>query len=223
MSSPQDVLQRTCSARDAFWAAWGESDPDVLAPLVNPAFVGGPRWPNLRQALATVRRGSLTLLASDGLSDPFDDEDPPTQQGFGLEVFAVTKDEVPPPLPGTWLCGLVWQVCLNAADSGRFRALIDQYGVIVTELYDVAVPASWKNAEGRVGVMLGLSDAAASAVPPEIVLPLERVRAVNVKLLTLAELEFAAKHRAEGRAELARRFQAAPGAQRSSLSRPSVV
>ena len=70
---------------------------------------------------------------------------------------------------------------------------------------------------------LGLSETGASAVPSEIVLPLEPVRAVNVKLLTLAELEFAAKHRAEGRAELARRLQAAPGAQRSSFSRPSVV
>ncbi|MCG3132933.1 MAG: hypothetical protein HMLKMBBP_00019 [Planctomycetes bacterium] len=118
---------------------------------------------------------------------------------------------------------LLWQVCLNAADTGKFRAMIDQYGVIVTELYDVNVPDTWKNSEGRVGVILGLSEASASGVPSEVVLPLEPVRVVNVKLLTLAELEYAAKHGAEGRAELARRFQSTPGAQRSSLTRPSVI
>lgn len=223
MGKLEDVFQQTCAARDAFWKEWGDVDPYVLAPLVNPAFMRGPRWPHLRQALATVRRGSLTLLASDGLSDPFDDEDPPTQQGYGVEFFALTKDEIPARATGSWLCGMLWQICLNAADSGQFRSLIDKYGVIVTELYDVPVPDGWKNAEGRVGVLLGLTESGPSGVPSELALPAGDIRVVNVKLLTLAELNFAAERRAEGRAELARRFQSAPGAQRSSLSRPSVV
>ena len=223
MGRLDDTFQRSCAVRDAFWADWGDVDSDVLAPVLNTGLTGGPTWPYLRQALLTVRRGSLTLIASDGLSDPFDDEDPPTQQGFGLEVFAVTKDEVPSLLKNSWLCALVWQVSLNAADTGDFRALIDQYGVIVTELYDVPVPESWMKGVGRVGVLLGAQQSGGAMVPSEIALPLERVRAVNVKLLTLPELEFAAKLRAEGRAELARRFQASPGAQQSSLSRPSVV
>ena len=46
--------QETYDARDAAWAKCGEVDPYVLAPLINPAFQGGPVWPNLRQAYKTV-------------------------------------------------------------------------------------------------------------------------------------------------------------------------
>jgi len=40
----------------------------------NPALLGGPKWPALRQAFRVVRRKTgNVILASDGLSDPFDD------------------------------------------------------------------------------------------------------------------------------------------------------
>ncbi|MEG1052532.1 MAG: hypothetical protein RSF79_10870, partial [Janthinobacterium sp.] len=64
-----------CAARDAFYGTLGTVDADVLAPLVNPAFMGGPRWPSLRQAWRVIRRPDSIVIASDGLSDPFEDDD----------------------------------------------------------------------------------------------------------------------------------------------------
>jgi hypothetical protein len=70
-------LQATCEARDRFVSSLGVVNPDVLAPLINPSFMGGPMWPDLRQAWRVVRRGSNTIVLSDGLSDPFSDEPEP--------------------------------------------------------------------------------------------------------------------------------------------------
>jgi hypothetical protein len=41
-------LQKTYEARDKYVSSLGQVDPDVIAPLINPAFMGGPMWPNLR-------------------------------------------------------------------------------------------------------------------------------------------------------------------------------
>ena len=69
------MLAVACAARDAFYATLGTVDADVLAPLLNPALMGGPRWPSLRQAWRVIRRADSILIASDGLSDPFEDDD----------------------------------------------------------------------------------------------------------------------------------------------------
>ena len=69
----------SCAARAACWNTVGQVDSDVLAHLINPAFMGGPRWPALRQAFCVVRRPETqtVVLASDGLSDPWDGEPTP--------------------------------------------------------------------------------------------------------------------------------------------------
>ena len=43
-------LHATYEARDKFVKSLGVVSPDVLAPLINPSFMGGPMWPDLRQA-----------------------------------------------------------------------------------------------------------------------------------------------------------------------------
>lgn len=73
--------QRTYELRRATWSAWGELDSDVLAPMINPAFMGAPRWPNLRRAYCASRQDGKVLLATDGLSDPFDSPDEPRHNG----------------------------------------------------------------------------------------------------------------------------------------------
>jgi len=65
------MLATACAARDAFYASLGSMDSDVLTPLINPAFSGGPRWPSLRQAWRVIRKPDSIIIASDGLSDPF--------------------------------------------------------------------------------------------------------------------------------------------------------
>jgi hypothetical protein len=56
-----DFLEQTYAARDEFVNSLGVADPDVLAPLINPAFMGGPMWPDLRQAWRVVRTSGLPL------------------------------------------------------------------------------------------------------------------------------------------------------------------
>lgn len=80
------MLAAASEARAAAYARLGTLDDDVLMPLVNPAFMGGPAWPAFRQAWRVVRRPGSTLVASDGLSDPFEDDQTPL--GFRVEVCA---------------------------------------------------------------------------------------------------------------------------------------
>ena len=73
-ASAEKVLEASYHARDVCWQQLGTVDPDVLGHIINPAFMGGPRWPALRQAFRVVRRpNGNVIIASDGLSDPFDD------------------------------------------------------------------------------------------------------------------------------------------------------
>lgn len=224
MSSDREArFGRTCEARDAFWQAWGEVDPQVLAPLINPGLSGLPSWPRLRQAYRTVRRGSLTLLATDGLSDPFDDPGRSTEQGFGLECFAVTKDVLPSPVQSSWLFDMLFQVSLNAADHGGFRDVIERAGLVSMQLFDVRVPREWSNDDGSVGVLLNLQDTRGSGVAGTVVLPVESALVVSVKLLAPSEFEYCVQGGSAARAELGRLFHASGKPQQSSLQRKPVV
>lgn len=70
----EDLLDRTAAARKDTWQEIGTQEPIVLNDTVNPALMGGPKWPALRQGFRIVRRRTgNVILASDGLSDPFDD------------------------------------------------------------------------------------------------------------------------------------------------------
>ena len=81
------MLAAACAARDACYASLGAMDADVLAPLLNPAFMGGPRWPSLRQGWRVIRRADTIIIASNGLSDPFEyDDDVFVPRGHLLEV-----------------------------------------------------------------------------------------------------------------------------------------
>lgn len=71
----EDLLERSTAARKDTWQELGTVEPLVLNDSANPALLGGPKWPALRQAFRVVRprMGGNVILASDGLSDPFDD------------------------------------------------------------------------------------------------------------------------------------------------------
>jgi hypothetical protein len=227
----QDLVERSFDARTAAWAQWGTVEDDVLSHLVNPAFAGGPLWPNVRQAFRVVRRPGELLLASDGLSDPFDPDafdledvdDASLPNGLQLEVYAVTADPLEA-VVGSWLFDLVWGASQVAASRGDLAGLLEEWGLLSTELGGVDLPEPHRHRflteDQRVGVLLGLVD---SVPPARVAGPLSSVRLVGVKLLTLPELAHAAEHGPDGRQELARRFTAQGGAPVSGLDRPSVV
>jgi hypothetical protein len=97
-----EAIQRHYEARDRFVQILGTPDGDLLAPLINPSFMGGPRWPSMRQSWRRIRRGENTIIVSDGLSDPFDDE---TEMniGLGIEILVESPDPIPEPVQASWL------------------------------------------------------------------------------------------------------------------------
>jgi hypothetical protein len=212
-------LQSTYEARDKFVSSLGLVNPDVLAPLINPSFVGGPMWPDLRQAWRVVRRGANTIVVSDGLSDPFSDE-PELNAGFGIEVLAETADPMPEQLQASWLFDLVYQVSQQCAAHGGVRDLIEKLGLLSLELpmSEVLKPVATSN--NRAGVLLGL---AAPGVLSEFALPGGSVRVVTAKLLWPSELNYAVAKGKVGREDLAKRFVADGTHYRSSMSRKAVV
>lgn len=218
--------QATFDARDAAWASFGEIDPYVLAPLINPAFAGGPVWPNLRQAYKTVRGPLGTLFATDGLSDPFDDSwnEPPPQNGFAMEVYTIADVVPAPELKQSWVFALVAGFADQVARHGHVHRLLAELGTISSELYDVPIPpehrARFVNEHERVGILVGLEDA---AVPTWVEGPVSPIRLTSLKLLTLAELRHILAHGEAGRAELVERFRASAAPLVSSLTRPSVI
>ncbi len=215
----ESLLQATYEARNKFVRSLGVDYNEVLAPLINPSFLGGPMWPNLRQAWRVIGQGTNTILISDGLSDPFSDE-PETNAGFGIEVLAETTDPMPEQLQVSWLFDLVYQVSQQCAAHGGVRDLIDEFGLVSLELpmSEVFQPVATSN--NSAGVLLGLP---APGVQPEFALPGGSVRVVTAKLLWPSELEYAVSKGKGGREELAKRFAADRTHHRSSMSRKAVI
>lgn len=218
-SPNHQLLLESYAARDTVWQSVGKPHKDVLSFLINPSFMGAPRWPALRQAFRRIDRKNTVIVASDGLSDPFDDEDPPSVNGFRVEVFAEAAGIKE--IKGSWLFNLVYQVAQSVADRGNLAELFEKYGIVSTELYDVnGVPKEFLNKAGRVGVLLGIK---APQIPELVQLPLSNVYFVSAKLLTIPELDFVAAGGPEAREDLAVRFTEDGSHHVSSLKRKSVV
>ena len=73
-TSLDELLEKSAKAREDLWESLGSLDPNVLSQLQSSALMGAPKWPAVRQAFRLVKRANGNILiASDGLSDPFDD------------------------------------------------------------------------------------------------------------------------------------------------------
>jgi hypothetical protein len=91
---------------------------------------------------------------------------------------------------------------------------------LTSELYDVRVPQEFHADEGRTGVLIGLES---KTVPAQVALSLETIDVVNVKLLTVKELQYVVKFGKEGRDKLAGLLMDQANPTYSDLSRKSVV
>jgi hypothetical protein len=222
----QEHFDKSCELRKEFWSTIGTVDADVLAPLINPSFTGGPTWPSLRQAFRTIRRPEVTIIASDGLSDPYDNlnEDQPNADynnlnGFGLEVYVETEP-ITGSVQGTWQFDLAYQAAQLMAGQGNVISLLEEMTYITSEFFNVSVPPEFLTANNTVGIILGLPNAKFSDT---VQLSAEPVKMVNVKLLTLAELNYIIENGDEGRNKLAELLIAQGNATLSTLERPSVI
>ena len=81
------------------WKKIGEVNPDVLAPIINSAFISNlPKWPSLEQSFITLKKANgNTIIATDGLSSHFDStlENSNTDiNGFEVEIYVETDEEI---------------------------------------------------------------------------------------------------------------------------------
>lgn len=219
------MLATACAARDAFYATLGDVDADVLAPLVNPAFMGGPRWPSLRQAWRVIRRADTVIIASDGLSDPFeDDDDVFVPRGHLLEVCI----EAPlsafdgGAVQASWLFDVIYQVSQNVADHGSIDLLVQRHGSVSMVLDVRDAPAGLEDEDEQVGVLLAQG---ASSIAPSFDTPYGEVLLLTVTALQPAELAFIseAADKAQSRRDLAAALAASPTGHLSVAQRPAVI
>ncbi|MEG1325709.1 MAG: hypothetical protein RSD99_12530, partial [Janthinobacterium sp.] len=219
------MLAAACAARDAFYATLGTVDADVLAPLVNPAFMGGPRWPSLRQAWRVIRRPDSIVIASDGLSDPFeDDDDVFVPRGHLLEVCieaplsAFDGQEV----AQSWLFDVIYQDSQNVADHGSIDLLVQRHGSVSMVLDVQDAPEGLEDENEQVGVLLAQGTA---TIPPSFDTPYGEVMLLTATVLQPAELAHIgeAADKAQSRRDLAAALAASPTGHLSVTSRPSVI
>jgi len=206
-------------ARDAYLRAIGTVETNLLAPIINPGLVGGPVWPALRESWRCVRHGRNTILVSDGLSDPFDDN-VEENVGLGVDVLVETAEEVGEPPAATWLFDLVYGVSQQAASSGAFRELRDDLGLFSSEIHAPVSLRRLASPEGHVGVLLGVP-------APELIveweLPAGLVRLVPATLLHPSELLHIREEGVAGRDRVSELLLASGSGHLSLINRSPVL
>lgn len=225
----------TYEARSAVWNAWGELDQYVIAPIINPGFMGGDFWPDTRQAHVVSRRPDAVLLASDGLSDPFGEPDAPRRNGWGVEFYGIATDpalvgyQVVMDLASSWLATAVMGMSGIEASGKHVVPALAEFGTLSVEFDGSRMPGPHRERfvrdNGSITFLVNVTDPA--TVPAVIDGPLSPIHLVNVKLLTAAEatsiVAGTVPEQIAARAELAAKLAAQPDPLVSSLDRPSVV
>lgn len=205
-------------ARHSVYAGWGRLLTRELAPLPSPATFCSPRWPAGHATWRVVETDTSTIVVSDGLSDPFVEENIPG--GYQVEVCAETPGRFAE-IADSWLFELVHEVAQLVAGCGDFVDLLAQHPCIATVMELPTLPEHLKDADGQSGALVGLPT---PRFPQGLDLPDGPVRLLPIKLLTPQELEYviSVDGDEDRRQQLAAHF-AGPQGHLSLLNRPSVV
>ena len=214
------LFEKTCMVRDKIYSSLGNVEPDVIAHIINPAFMGGPAWPALRQAFSIIHRDNSTVVISNGLSDPFDDVEEPNT-GFGIEIYAETKENIEGNISDSSLFKLVYATSQQAAHSGQIADFLRKYNVITMELHaDDCGLHEYQNKNGMIGIILGVES---PEIPKHCNFPGGEVVLASVQILTPEELEYVAEARAEGRNNLHEKLKASGAYHFISPRRESLI
>lgn len=235
----QALRDASAASLDRHWQAVGTCETDVLGYMISPSLMGGPDWPSTRQAFRIVRRPHSLLLATEGLSDPFDGvEGDDLGNGFEMELFIETPD-IPAhaqgpvgdvaPFVNSWTFELLRHVANTVAEAGGITHQLAQHGVLSLELPGFSqshamseqLPAHFATEDDCVGVLLG---GPAPDFPTRLEdMPLSPVSLVPLVLITAAELEFVRQGGRAAREDLVSRLNAAGLGHVVRLERASVV
>jgi hypothetical protein len=224
-----DPVADACEQRMRLFGAIGQVEPYVLTNIMNPTLMGGPRWPALRQGFAVIRRKvrrgfrrrSHTLIASHGLSDPFDDGS--GDSGLGFELILEADEDIPfDEVKNHWGFWVLYDMSqtMAAVRGGDALELLQQYGTLSAEVRNVDLPQAFQSPKGRAGVILGVPG---WKLPMSLALPLGDVRLITVKLLFASELALIVREGEEGRRKLVDKFSSDGTHHLSSITRKSLV
>lgn len=219
----KSLTEETYDAREQLYASIGEVEPSVMGHIISPSFTGGPAWPTTRQAFSIIRRNANTMVITNGLADPFDDTEE-RNSGFNIEIYAETSEPVAPvdgDLKESAVFRLVYATAKQAAHSGQFVSLLEQYGVVSMELYaeDCGLQ-EYQNENGMVGVIIGIEHPDFSN---KVTFPGGEVVLASVQILTTTELEYLAANGTEGRNNLHEKFKSSGVHHLLSPNRDSLV
>jgi Suppressor of fused protein (SUFU) len=222
---------------DRHWNSIGTSEQDVLGYAISPSFMGGPDWPSTRQAYRVVRRGDSIIIATEGMSDPFDGVEG-LGNGFEMEMFIETSDipeqarglpEDVDPFQRSWAFELLKHLAADVANAGGITGKLERYGSMSYEIPGFSqshymcdqLPAHFVTEDDMTGMLLGAPEA---DFPTRIEdMPLSAVKLVCVTLITAAELEYIRKGGQTARDDLIVRLKAAGFGHACDLKRTSVI
>lgn len=194
---PDDPAYRqTCDALQSYWEKVGVVDLGVISYLVNPMFLGSPSWPSGKQAFKIIRTAESLIIASDGLSYPFEEDKDDQRNGFEMEVFIEVKGQQGMELDdikSSAAFALIEQAAGQVADWGGITKILEQFNVASSEIpvSSDAIPEKFLTPDGSVGVIFGM----VAERRPKIVsnTPLSPVRMVPVTALLPSEVQEAAQ------------------------------
>ncbi len=218
------VAERSAEARGLFWSALGPASDRILSSA--PA---GSLWPGGHEAYRLIHRGNAILLATDGLSDPFDDS--ATANGFEIELFVEGPGEgAPAQVAGDgWMLEVLRRVAAIVAEEQGILRPLERHGPIPLELTNVSssaaiaarLPAHFLTADDVLGVMIGGPEPDFDTQIEDM--PLSPVHAVPVVLLTAAELGEIRAGDSDTRDAVIARLKASGVGHCSDLQRESIV
>ena len=172
-----------------------------------------------------IRRPSSIIIASDGLSDPFEDDDDIFEPlGYLVEVCveapldSIDGDNI----AQSWLFDLIYQLSQNVADHGSIDLLVQRHGSVSMALDLQSPPDGLEDGNEQVGILI---DASAPTIPASFATPYGDVMMLTATVLQPAELAHIgeAQDRAGARAALAQALAASPTGRMSVAGRPAVT
>lgn len=189
------VASQHHAAVDAYWESVGKTDDDLITYLINPGFQGAPMWPNTRQAYRIVRTPDTLILASDGLSDPYPNDDSGSdRRGFGMEVFIEVKglqELLFSEITSHWVFRALQNMSMNVAQVGGLVPVLEEHGVLSIELPIDTGPEKWMKENGFIGALIDIpiSGGRANVISDT---PLSQTRIVPITILYPQEIDLCA-------------------------------
>ena len=183
----------TLLARDVYWAQYGASDEAFLTYDDQPQANGAPAWPTSNHKFRIVRTESSLIVASEGLSDPFDCfQGPADQNGYGQEVFIEVpglQAAMPELIRNSWVFRAVEYAAQLIAHNGGIAELLDQHGVMSLDVAASCAPRDWivSGVAEPAGALLDVPMPRGRNVIADM--PLSPVRVVPLTLIFPEELE----------------------------------